>query len=269
MLNTMAKTRGFALPVVMAVVALLGLLTMAPLHLLLDQRRRVSLAADHAQAKHAAEYALNAAECELSSGTGTPTTRDCSLILPVERTAAFNPVTPRGFVAGSCGMDNMLGLCQPRPGQSLWAMAGLLDENTLAMEVEPPQLIPNSNRKSARHARYVIEPIADRWPGLSEQASETSPPHLFRITAAGFGTDPAVSVVLQSVFRPRVSDRSTPQLVTLATPPIDRPSGTITQTVHTTLLATHGDPPHAAQTETQTVMLGRLSWRELITEGTP
>lgn len=43
----------------------------------------------------------------------------------------------------------------------------------------------------------------------------------------------------------------------------------ITQTVHTTLLATHGDPPHAAQTETQTVMLGRLSWRELITEGTP
>lgn len=261
-----SQARGFSLPIVLAAVALLGLLTMAAFHLILDQRRLTSLAADHALAKHGAETALAAAECELAMATRTPP--DCSVALPQERIAALNPVTLSGFVAGTCGSGITAGLCRPRPGQSLWALAGLLDEVTLGVEIGKPSPTSSSRREPARTARYVIEPIPDQWPGEVAQAEETQQPRLFRITAAGFGADPHVSVVLQTVFRPRVLDQSTPQRSTQAHPPITR-NGMTTQTVQTTLWAADGHQQRATQTQTQTIKLGRLSWREVITEGTP
>jgi hypothetical protein len=42
----------------------------------------------------------------------------------------------------------------------------------------------------------------------------------------------------------------------------------VTQTIQTTRWTTSGDQQQVAETQTQTLKLGRLSWLELITEGT-
>lgn len=136
MLSDSAKAGGFSMMVVMPAMALLGLLTMATFHLVLDQRHRTSLTADRALAKYGAEMALNAAECELSVATETPTNLQCMAALPRERIAALDPVLRRGFLLGTCGNDGSLGLCQPQPDQSLWTLARLLDATTHAVEID-------------------------------------------------------------------------------------------------------------------------------------
>jgi len=269
MLTSSPREHGFSMMIVMAAVALLGLLTMATFHVVLDQRQRTSLTADHALAKYAAEHALTAAECELSVATDTPAPSACAVALPQERIVALNPVSLPGFAVGACGSGNTLGLCRPRPDQSLWELAGLLDAISLGMPVGLPTPTPGSERMPARVARYVIEPIPDPWPGQVTQAGEISLPGLYRITAVGFGADPAVYVVLQTVFRPRVSSQaSTPHIAIEPALPVVRPDRTVVQTVHTTRWTTGGDPPHATTTQTHTLKLARLSWRELIEEGT-
>lgn len=270
MLNsTGAHERGFSLPIVVTVVALLGVLTMAAFHLMLDQRRRVSLTADHALAKHSAEFALAEAECELSVATDTPAAPSCVTPLAQDRIAMLDPVSLQGFVAGACGSGIARGLCQPLPDQSILRLAGLLDETTLGVPIKAPPVTPISERMPALDARYVIEPIPDRWPGQTAQADGKPRPRLFRITAAGFGADRAVSVVLQTVFRPRISNGSALELTIDAKPPVTHPNGSITQAVRTTLWTIRDDQLHAAETQTQTRKLGRLSWRELIIDGTP
>lgn len=247
--------------IVMAAAALLGLLTMATFHLVIDQRHHTSLTADRALAKYAAEVALNAAECELSVATETPTNLECVAALPQERITALDPVSRRGFSPGACGSGAARGLCQPQPGESLWSLAQLLETPTLAIEIDAH--LPGSERIAGRAARYVIEPIPDRWPGQAMQPDGTSSSWLYRITAAGFGADPAVSVVLQTVFRPRMPrSRSTPQSTTESAPPVIHSNGTVTQLVYT--ISNRED---AIDTHAQTFLLGRLSWRELIEEG--
>ncbi|CAJ0808566.1 hypothetical protein LMG18101_00392 [Ralstonia flaminis] len=269
MLNGNARAHGFTMTIVVAAAALLGLLTMATFHIVLDQRQRTSLIVDHALAQQAAEQALGAAECELSVATDTPTPSECAVALPQDRIVALNPVTLPGFVIGACGSGITLGLCRPRPDQSLWELAGLLDTTSLGVPIGLPAPTPGSERASARAARYVIEPIPDRWSGQIAQTGEASPPWLYRITAVGFGADPAVYVVLQTVFRPRVSGQtSTPQITIEPARPVSRPNHTVTQTIQTTRWTTSGDQQQVAETQTQTLKLGRLSWLELITEGT-
>ena len=247
--------------IVMPAVALLGLLTMATFHLVLDQRHLTSLTADRGLAKYGAELALNAAECELSVATETPTNLECVAALPQERITALDPVSRRGFSPGACGSGATLGLCQPQPGESLWSLAQLLETPTFAIEIDAH--LPDTERIAGRAARYVIEPIPDRWPGQATQPDGTSPPWLYRITAAGFGADPAVSVVLQTVFRPRMPrSTSTPQSTTESAPPLIHSNGTVTQLVYT--ISNRED---AIDTHAQTFLLGRLSWRELVEEG--
>jgi type IV pilus assembly protein PilX len=43
--------------------------------------------------------------------------------------------------------------------------------------------------------RYIIEPISDMSPGASEGT------YIFRVTAVGFGANPATRVMLQSYYR--------------------------------------------------------------------
>lgn len=247
--------------IVMPAAALLGLLTMATFHLVLDQRHRTSLTADRALAKYGAEMALNMAECELSVATETPTALECMAALPHERIAALDPVSRRGFLPGACGSGASHGLCQPQAGQSLWTLAQLLDTATLAVEIDAR--FPDPGRIAGRPARYVIEPIPDRWPGQATQPDGAPPPTLYRITAAGFGADPGVSVVLQTVFRPRMPRRiSSPQFTIESAPPVIRPNGTVTQLVYPT---SNGED--AVDIQSQTFLLGRLSWREVIEEG--
>ena len=261
MLSERTKARGFSMMIVMPAVALLSLLTMGTFHLVLDQRHRTSLIADRALAKYAAEMAVIAAECELSIATETPTNLECMAAVPPERIAALDPVSGRGLLAGTCGSGVSLGLCQPQPGQSLWTLARLLDTTTLAVEIDTR--VPDTERIAGRAARYVIEPIPDRWPGQATPPDGTSTPWLYRITAAGFGAHPAVSVVLQTVFRPRMPrSTSTPQSTTESAPPVIHSNGTVTQLVYT--ISNRED---AIDTHAQTFLLGRLSWRELVEEG--
>ncbi len=195
-------SRGFMLVFVMAASALLGLLTMAAFHLMLDHRHRTSLTIDHALATRAAEAALAAAECELSAATGTPTSSTCAYEPSPERVDALDPETLPGFVAGVCGSGAARGLCRPLPGQSLWTLTRLLEMTTDGVEIGMPPA--DGERQPGRLPRYVIEPIPDTLPGHWIHAGATARPHLFRITATGFGNDPAVAVVLQTVFRPRL-----------------------------------------------------------------
>lgn len=195
-------SRGFMLVFVMAAVALLGLLTMAAFHLVLDHRHRTSLTIDHALAMRAAEAALAAAECELSVATGTPARPTCAAALSAERIDALDPEALPGFVAGACGSGATRGLCRPLPGQSLWTHTRLLGTTTDGVEIDMPPA--DGERQPGRLPRYVIEPIPDALPGHWIHANATMAPHLFRITAAGFGNDPAIAVVLQAVFRPRL-----------------------------------------------------------------
>lgn len=133
-------SRGFMLVFVMAAVALLGLLTMAAFHLVLDHRHRTSLTIDHALAMRAAEAALAAAECELSVATGTPARPTCAAALSAERIDALDPEALPGFVAGACGSGATRGLCRPLPGQSLWTHTRLLGTTTDGVEIDmPPQ----------------------------------------------------------------------------------------------------------------------------------
>ncbi|WP_055324916.1 pilus assembly protein [Ralstonia solanacearum] len=195
-------SRGFTLVFVMAAITLLGLLTMAAFHLMLDHRRRTSLTVDHALAVRAAEAALAAGECELSAATGTPASTACGAAPSPERIAALASAALPGFVAGACGSEAARGLCRPLPGQSLWALASLLDPTTDGVEIDMPPA--EAARQPGHRPRYIIEPIPDALPGHWIHAGAGAAPHLFRVTAAGFGNDPAIAVVLQTIYRPRV-----------------------------------------------------------------
>lgn len=136
LMRPLRPLRGFMLVFVMTATVLLGLLTMAAFHLVLDHRRRTSLSIDHALAMRAAEAALAAAECELSAATATPASPACTAAPSPGRIDALDPGTLAGFVAGACGSGPARGLCRPLPGQSLWTDSRLLDTTTDGVEIE-------------------------------------------------------------------------------------------------------------------------------------
>ena len=202
MLNRRGGTSGFSMIAVTSALIVIGLLMVGALHLVLDHNRRAALSADHALAMHEAERALTAAECELGIATGTPGIEDCHDEVGTARIAALDPVTLAGFVPQQCGQDSARrGLCWPEEGDSVETLSGLRLDERNAIPLPPPA--DDSWRQPAHPARYVIEPIRDALPGQWIHANASRAPVLFRITAVGFGTDEAVHVKLQTVYRPR------------------------------------------------------------------
>lgn len=204
-LNRQVHARGFSIIAVVGTLIIMGLLMVSALQVVQDHRRRATLSADHALALSEAEAALATAECRLAFATGTPSRGDCPAISNPARDTTLDPVTLAGFVAvGTCGNDDLTRwLCIPRAGQTAQELAKLLQPTTLAAEL--PEVAAMEGRIPAHHARYVIEPIPDVQPGQWMHAGTASAPHLFRITAAGFGTNDDVNVLLQVVYRPRVA----------------------------------------------------------------
>lgn len=200
MLSRRAKERGFSILAVTGTLIIISLLMVTVSQLVQDHVRRAVLSADYAIARHEAEVALAAAECELAVATGTPTRHECHVPQNDARIAALNPVTLAGFNPGQCGQGAELGLCWPLQGQPAQTLAKLLDDGKNAVPV--PTTTERDGHKPTP-ARYVIEPIPDALPGQWIQAGATRAPSLFRITAAGFGVNPQVNVMLQTVFRPR------------------------------------------------------------------
>jgi len=202
MLNRRERTSGFSVIAVTSALIVIGLLMVGALHLVLDHNRRAGLSADHALAMHEAERALTAAECELGIATGTPGIDDCHAEVGTARIAALDPVTLAGFVPQQCGQDAARrGLCWPKEGDSVETLSGLLLDERNAILLPPPA--DDNWRQPAHRARYVIEPIRDAVSGQWIHANASRVPVLFRITAVGFGTDEAVHVKLQTVYRPR------------------------------------------------------------------
>lgn len=200
MLKRKTRERGLSSIAVTGALIIISLLMVTAFQLVQDHVRRSALSADYALALHAAEAALTAAECELAVATGTPVRNGCRMALDDARIVALNPITLAGFVAGRCGQGAEVGLCWPAQGQSVQDLAKLLESNRNAVTI--PVTAERDGRIPAP-ARYVIEPIPDVLPGQWAQAGATHAPSLFRITAAGFGVDPQINVMLQTVYRPQ------------------------------------------------------------------
>lgn len=204
MLNLQTQERGFSIIAATGALIIIGLLMMAGLRLVLDHTRRASLFADHALALQEAEAALTVAECRIAVATDTPAHQDCSAAHDREHIASLDALTLSGFVPGQCGQGEALGLCWPLVGQSAQSLSKLLADKPDAVTLPTP-VQAGARQTPALAARYVIEPIPDALPGRWIEAGSARAPSLFRITAAGFGTDRAVNVMLQTIYRPRVA----------------------------------------------------------------
>ncbi|SFP42689.1 Tfp pilus assembly protein PilX [Ralstonia sp. NFACC01] len=203
MLIQQTSVRGFSIIAVTGMLIIISLLTVTALQLVQDNLRRTGMSADYAIALHAAETAFGAAECELAVATGTPIRRNCPVTMDAARIAALDPVTLAGFVPGICGQGTEAGLCWPLQGQSASKLANLVQSGSRSVTLTTAA---QRDGLSATPARYVIEPIPDALPGQWLQAGAGRPPSLFRITAAGFGINPQINVLLQTVFRPRANE---------------------------------------------------------------
>lgn len=200
MLNQQPWERGFSIIAVTGTLIIISLLMVTALQLVQDHVRRTVLSADYALALHEAEAALAAAECELAIATRSPTPRSCNAAIDDARVAALNPATLAGFKPGRCGDGAELGLCWPLQGQSAPKLAHLIESDANAVTLTTTA---QRDGRNAKPARYVIEPIPDALPGQWMQAGAARAPALFRVTAAGFGVDHHVNVMLQTVYRPR------------------------------------------------------------------
>ncbi|MEE2978938.1 MAG: pilus assembly protein PilZ [Pseudomonadota bacterium] len=203
MLIQHTSVRGFSIIAVTGALIIISLLTVTALQLAQDHLRRAVLSADYAVALQAAESALAAGECDLAVATRTPIRRNCPATVDAARVAALDPITLAGFVPGLCGQGTEAGLCWPLQGQSASKLADLIENGSRSVTVTTTK---QRDGRSATPARYVIEPIPDALPGQWIQAGAERPPSLFRITAAGFGTNPQINVLLQTVFRPRANE---------------------------------------------------------------
>ncbi|WP_104655334.1 pilus assembly PilX family protein [Ralstonia insidiosa] len=201
MLIPHTRQHGFSIIAVTGALIIIGLLMMAALHMVQDHRRRATLSADRALALQEAETALTEAECQLAIATRTPGYAACRAPISNAHITEEDLVMLAGFTPGSCG--NRKGLCWPLEGQSAQSLAKLLDTSTDAFVLR--KLSTMGQRRPPQGARYVIEPIPDTQPGQWIQAGTASLPTLFRITAVGFGVDPGINVVLQTVYRPQAN----------------------------------------------------------------
>lgn len=181
-------------------VIIISLLMVTAWQLVQDHIRRAVLSADYALALRQAEAALAVAECELAIATDSPPPKNCNAAMDDARVAALNPATLAGFNPGRCGEGAELGLCWPLQGQSAPKLAQLIESDANAVTLTTTA---QRDGRSAKPARYVIEPIPDALPGQWMQAGAERAPSLFRVTAAGFGVDHHVNVMLQTVYRPR------------------------------------------------------------------
>lgn len=211
MLRPQEDCQGFTMVTVVGALIIVGLLMMTASQLVQDHVRRAALSADYALALAEAEAALAAAECEIAIATNTPRREACRVTPGDARTAALNPVTLAGFVAGECGEQGATrGLCWPPRNQSAAALADLAKSAAHAVPLDASEA---RGGRSTTPARYVIEPIPDALPGQWIHAGVPREPSLFRITAIGFGpssvaangarADALVNVILQTVYRPR------------------------------------------------------------------
>jgi type IV pilus assembly protein PilX len=191
--------RGIALVTALIMLLVISVLAVAGARLAINSKRMASNQRDRDLALQAAEAALQDAEMDIQGVTA-----------PTSRSALFSTtdLNVMPFVAG-CNVGTAAGaafqgLCDPiLDGTPNWMTVNFAQTGAAARTVAygtftgrtfpttPNGLLP------AALPRYIIEPIQDRSPGASTERQQ----YLFRVTAVGFGANPATRVMLQSYYR--------------------------------------------------------------------
>lgn len=183
--------RGFALATSLIMLVIITLLALAGARMALDSRKVANNQRDRDIAFQAAEAALRDAEFDIEGGT---------------RAAAFDESAQIGFVKGECGTsDNARGLCETADGSivPIWQTVNFEDTSANAPSVAYGTFTGNrfatgAGLLPARLPRYIIEPMQLTIEGASASAPGKVP--FYRITAVGFGPNPAVRVMLQTFY---------------------------------------------------------------------
>ncbi|AEI78056.1 type IV pilus assembly protein PilX [Cupriavidus necator N-1] len=189
--------RGIALITALVMLLIISVIAIAGARLAIGSKRMASNQRDRDLAQQAAEAALLDAEIDIQ-GVAAPTSRS----------AIFSGTTMNvlPFVAGCntgvTGASPFQGLCDPvLDGTPNWLTVDFsqtgANARTTAYGTFTGRRFPTATGGllPAALPRYIIEPINDMSPGASEGA------YIFRVTAVGFGANPATRVMLQSYYR--------------------------------------------------------------------
>jgi type IV pilus assembly protein PilX len=198
-----ATQRGAALLVVLCVVLALMLMGVSAVRTALNAEKASRAERDRVVALQGAEAALDDAERDIEAA-GEGASGDSSA-RAASRASLFAPGSSEGFVDGcGAGLANpALGLCLrvPEPAPAAWALANLADANSQT-SVEygyftGARMPVGEGTLPARLPRYIIELMP--YARAGHDAGSRSG-NFYRITAIGFGANPAVCVVLQSYY---------------------------------------------------------------------
>lgn len=184
-------SRGFALATSLIMLVIVTLLALAGARMAIDSRKVADNQRDRNIAFQAAEAALRDAEFDIEGGT---------------RMTVFDANEQTGFVKGRCGTGgNARGLCETADGEivPIWQTVNFDDVSANAPTVAYGTFTSNRFASGAgllpsRPPRYIIEPMQLTIEGASANAQGKVP--FYRITAVGFGPNPAVRVMLQTFY---------------------------------------------------------------------
>lgn len=204
-MSTPRRHRGFSLLVVLLLLLVVSVLGVAAARLALVNETIARSDRDTEIALQAAEAVLVDAERDVLGPNTDAAARLC----------LFNDRDIAAFVPG-CGTGDKLGLCAAAaPGETpAWQTADLSPSSSVAVRYGrfTGQTYPTGEGKGAVPAHpplYIVEVLHGNggWePGLLQSASAGSAPHIFRVTAVGYGVDAQTQVVLQtSLYKPAVS----------------------------------------------------------------
>ena len=187
--------RGYALVMVLVILAIVSVLGVAGLQISLQSARGARNDGDFQLAWQAAEAAILDAEVEIR-GTGESSRR-----------AVFStPPDLDAFVDGCGSSGKNLGLCKESvSGRPAWLLVDFSKEGADARTVRVGQFTGRKQSsildlRGMKSARYVVELLKDPDdPNGSTCIDDCL--YLYRVTAMGFGSRPDVQAVLQMVYR--------------------------------------------------------------------
>lgn len=195
--TALTSQRGLALITTLVMLLVISAIAIAGARLAIGSKRMASNQRDRDLALQAAEAALLDAEIDIQ-GVSAASGRSA-----VFSGAALN-VLPfaAGCNTGTSGAAPFQGLCDAViDGTPNWLAVDFTQTGAAARTVGygtfTGRRFPTAQGGllPAALPRYIIEPIPDTSPGASEGA------YLFRVTAVGFGANPATQVMLQSYYR--------------------------------------------------------------------
>lgn len=191
-----SQARGFSLIVVLLLLVAVTILAVGGARLSLLNERGARNDRDTEIALQAAEAALVDAELDVLGPNPSSNSRLC----------LFNNKNLTPFIEGCAGSNQNLGLCAAAKAGAApaWMAADLSPESKTSVAYGTftgQEYVTGHGATPAALPRYVIEVLRNNggWEsGRIENASSEGATYIFRVTAIGYGVDPATHVVLQT-----------------------------------------------------------------------